>query len=115
MRIASTITSIVLAVGFSMTGIAVQSAYAVDAATITCGDFTKMSAAEQEAGFAAVKASMPAPGATTSTSTDKSTQDAAKPPMDAGAVVADCQAASPSTTVMDAVMHAKPATSNSGG
>ncbi|MEO8882596.1 MAG: hypothetical protein ABI377_04145 [Devosia sp.] len=115
MRIASIITGTVLAVGFSMTGVAVQSAYAVDAATITCGDFTKMSAADQDAGFAAVKAAMPAASAVASTSTGKSTQDAAKPPMDAGAVVADCQAASPSTTVMDAVMHAKPATTSNGG
>jgi hypothetical protein len=115
MRIASIITGTVLAVGFSMTGVAVQSAYAVDAATITCGDFSKMSAADQDAGFAAVMAAMPAKGATTSTSTDKSTQDTAKPPMNAGAVVAACQAATPATTVMDAVMKAKPATSTSGG
>jgi hypothetical protein len=115
MRIASIITGTVLAVGFSMSGVAVQSAYAVDAATITCGDFSKMSAADQDAGFTAVMAAMPAKGATTSTSTAKSSQDMAKPPMNAGAVVADCQAASPETTVMDAVMHAKPSTTNSGG
>ena len=115
MRIFTVITGVALAIGLSMSGVAVQSAYAATDATVTCGDYMKLSAADQEAAFAAVKAAMPAKSAVASTSTDKSTQDSPKPPMDAGAVVSACQAASPSSTVMDAVMHAMSGTSNSGG
>jgi hypothetical protein len=108
MRIASILTTTLLAAGLSMSGVAIQSAYAATDATVTCGDYMKLSAADQTAAFAAVKAAMPTPTAataTTTTSAGTSAKNDNVQPMDAGAVASACQAASPSSTVMDAIEH----------
>jgi hypothetical protein len=118
MKFASVFATTVLAVGFSMSGVAIQSAYAaVDAASVTCADFAKMSAADQQAGFDAVKAAMPpATLVTTDSANQKSPNSASgsKPAPSVGMLVSACQA-DPNDTVMAAVMKAMtaaPATSS---
>ena len=109
MKIASVIATTVLAAGFSMSGVAIQSAYAaVDPATVTCADFVAMSPTDQQAGFDAVKAAMPP--ATLSTdnatqTTSKSGADTQKPAPTVGSLISACQA-DPSSTVMAAAMKA---------
>jgi hypothetical protein len=110
MKIASVFATTVLALGFSMSGVAIQSAYAaVDAATVTCSDFIKMSPADQEAGFEAVKAAMPPMTLAKADSTNQKGQSAANGPAptpSVGMLISACQAADPTSTVMAAAMKA---------
>jgi hypothetical protein len=109
MKIASVFATTVLALGFSMSGVAIQSAYAaVDGATVTCADFTAMSPTDQQAGFDAVKAAMPAASLSTDNAVQTKSASGAgtmPPAPSVGLLVSACQA-DPSATVMAAVMKA---------
>ena len=110
MKIASVLATTVLAIGFSMTGIAIPSAYAADAASVTCADFTAMSSADQEAAFESVKAAIPPTTLAKGDSTHETGQSAANNDKtmtpSVGMLVSACQAAGPTSTVMAAVQQA---------
>jgi len=111
MKSASIFATTVAVVGFSLSGVAVHSAYAVDSATaaVSCADFAKMSAADQDAEFKAVQASMPP--ANTSGIKAQNAGDKSTPTMSVGLLLSACQA-DPSDTVHSAVEKATAGTSN---
>lgn len=106
MKTSFIVTGAVVALGILVGGAGIESAYA--AQPVTCGQYMKMSHARQRAAFARVKAAMPTPSlvtSTTTTSSGKSAENTPTRPINSGAVVAACQAASPSSTVADAIRH----------
>jgi len=103
-----TVTSAILALGLLVGGVAVDTASA--ATPLTCAQYMKLSPAHRRAMFARVKASLPTPSLatpTTTTSSGKSAENTPAKPRNSTALVAACQAASPDSTVADAVRHAQ--------
>ena len=104
-----TVTSAILALGLLVGGVAVDTASA--ATPLTCAQYMKLSPAHRRAMFARVKASLPTPSLatpTTTTSSGKAAENKPMRPTSASTLVAACQAASPDSTVADAVRHEQP-------